>query len=923
MKKIFTLVFVLAAFFSAQSQSTTVVISQVYGGAGCGTAGCSVYQNDYIEIFNKSASPVDLTGYSVQYASATGTAAWTVTNLSSVTLAPGQYYLVAESNSANGVNPLPAPDATGTIAMSATAGKIALVNSTVALTGTQLTPSASVVDLVGYGSTANGFEGAPAPAPSTANAIFRGGNGCNDTQSNSTDFTAAAAVPRNSLTTPAPCGGGSSPLIVASPGALNFTSNVGTASAQQFYNLSGSNLTPAGGNIVVTPSTGLEISLTTGSGFTNAALNVPYTSGTLTATPVYVRLSNTAAQGSFTGTITNAGGGATTSTINVTGGVYQNYYNTKSNAGLTNLATWSTTVNGAGASPSSFTAGYQNFNIINQANANYSGVWDVSNAGNTTKVIVGDDINPITLTDLPGVDSITTATRIDVLNNATIILQNNRRPFLNILSTGSTVDYAQTGLTTADTIKPAAVSYYHLKLSNGIKVLAGNTTTVRGNLTINNVINFNGPGGSPFATLNVLGNLFITGTTTFEPTPSGDAGRITLRMNGAGTQTITGNGNNISFYKLFRDSTSASNIQLGSAANLVLGNSSTTAGGLALTPANSILSVNGNNLTLLGSAISTASALGKIDIVGGNITIAKSVGAANAGTLRFTAGSEINQFNIAFDPAFTRDSITVADSVYISGALNLTKGKLLTPNKLLIMEVGSTINGGSSASFVEGLMEWNTASANSFIFPIGKANNYRPITVTPNSAASLTYQAQYFATGFVSQNVTSPLTAVSNSEYWTVGQTANNFAMTTISFSLNGTSVNTATASDKIGVAQFDLGVWGNASGTFITPGDATTGTTSSFPLIFGSARAFTFGVQPAAAGSTYTFNGNGNWDNPANWSNGTVPPATLPSGSQIVIDPSAGGECVLNVTQHISVGATFTVKTGKVLRLPQNLILQ
>lgn len=58
--------------------SSGVVISQVYGGAGCGTAGCSTYKNDYIELFNRGASPVSLNGWSVQYASATGSS-WAVT----------------------------------------------------------------------------------------------------------------------------------------------------------------------------------------------------------------------------------------------------------------------------------------------------------------------------------------------------------------------------------------------------------------------------------------------------------------------------------------------------------------------------------------------------------------------------------------------------------------------------------------------------------------------------------------------------------------------------------------------------------------------------------------------------------------------------------------------------------------------------
>ena len=103
--------------------SLALVISQVYGGAGCGTAGCSTYQNDFIELYNRSNTPTSLNGFSVQYAAATGTA-WQVTSLPNVTLQPGQYFLVAESFGANGVSPLPTPDVTGTIAMSATATRI-------------------------------------------------------------------------------------------------------------------------------------------------------------------------------------------------------------------------------------------------------------------------------------------------------------------------------------------------------------------------------------------------------------------------------------------------------------------------------------------------------------------------------------------------------------------------------------------------------------------------------------------------------------------------------------------------------------------------------------------------------------------------------------------------------------------------------
>lgn len=75
-------------------------------------------------------------------------------------------------------------------------------------------------------------------------------------------------------------------------------------------------------------------------------------------------------------------------------------------------------------------------------------------------------------------------------------------------------------------------------------------------------------------------------------------------------------------------------------------------------------------------------------------------------------------------------------------------------------------------------------------------------------------------------------------------------------------------------------------------------------------------------AGS-FTFTGNGNWSTPANWSNNLVPPATLPHGSQIMINPSGAGECILNVQQRVSSSAAITVQAGKKFRIMGNLTVQ
>jgi Lamin Tail Domain/Bacterial Ig-like domain len=174
-----------------------VVISQIYGAGGNPGA---TYAADFIELHNRGRTTADLTGWSVQYASQTGSS-WQVTPLSG-SIPAGGYFLVKESSGGATGSPLPTPDGTGAIAMAAAAGKVALVNATTALTGA--CPSgAQIVDFVGYGATANCFEGAgPAPAPSVTTADIRKFSGCFDTNANATDLQALAVAPRN-LATPA------------------------------------------------------------------------------------------------------------------------------------------------------------------------------------------------------------------------------------------------------------------------------------------------------------------------------------------------------------------------------------------------------------------------------------------------------------------------------------------------------------------------------------------------------------------------------------------------------------------------------------------------------------------------------------------------------------------------------------------------
>ena len=182
--------------------SSGVVISQVYGGGG--NSGATL-KNDFIELHNTTSTAISINGWSVQYASSAGTSWTNKTNLSG-TIAPGGYFLIQEAAGAGGTVDL-VPDLTGSINMSGTSGKVALVKSTTVLTGA-CPVSGDIADFVGFGTAASCFEGtAPTANLSNTSAAIRGDDGNQDTNDNKADFTIVAPAPRNSAS-PAHVGSG-------------------------------------------------------------------------------------------------------------------------------------------------------------------------------------------------------------------------------------------------------------------------------------------------------------------------------------------------------------------------------------------------------------------------------------------------------------------------------------------------------------------------------------------------------------------------------------------------------------------------------------------------------------------------------------------------------------------------------------------
>ena len=176
-----------------QPSNSVIVISQLYGGGGNSGA---TYQNDFVELYNRGTVAVDIGGWSLQYASATGSG-WDFSKQPlGGTIAPGQYFLIALASSGAIGATLPPANITGQINMSGTNGKVALVDNFDGLVGNCPTGNPHVMDFVGYGN-ADCREGTTtAPAPGNSTAIFRLGSGSTDTDRNGSDFETGSPLPR-------------------------------------------------------------------------------------------------------------------------------------------------------------------------------------------------------------------------------------------------------------------------------------------------------------------------------------------------------------------------------------------------------------------------------------------------------------------------------------------------------------------------------------------------------------------------------------------------------------------------------------------------------------------------------------------------------------------------------------------------------
>lgn len=212
MKKLYAFVFTLLFLnFFASAQSTTVVINEVYGG---GNNSGALYRNDFVELYNNSTNDISIAGWQVSYFSASGGSGGTVTLANTATIKAKGYYLIQLAGGTTNGQPLPTPDATGSISMSATSGRVDLLNA-----------SSVLIDRVGFG-TATTFEGAAAPAPSNTTSIQRTPIGT-DSNNNAEDFKTGSPSPvSGTADVTAPTVASTYPAYNSNGIALRFTATI-------------------------------------------------------------------------------------------------------------------------------------------------------------------------------------------------------------------------------------------------------------------------------------------------------------------------------------------------------------------------------------------------------------------------------------------------------------------------------------------------------------------------------------------------------------------------------------------------------------------------------------------------------------------------------------------------------------------------
>lgn len=675
--------------------------------------------------------------------------------------------------------------------------------------------------------------------------------------------------------------------LTASPSTLTgfiYVQGAGPSTSQS-YNLSGNSLTGAPGNITVTGSTNYEVS--TDNITFLASISVPYATSNLASTPIYVRLKAGLVAGTYNGeTISNAGGGATTENVTCDGTVTTPP--TVFNVGDIAIVGLCSNMNGCSGSTTvsedeiSFVSfkdilpgttidftdnGFERLNCGSNTWGNTEGVIRITR---TTSTIPKGTIITLRVID----ESIFTMVQPDA--NWTVSYPNSGFGNFNMNSTDEQIYFMQGGTWNKNTSAGQDATYTGGLLMFGINTYSvwscNNNLTTRGDLPSSlkcfsilpgiatNHIKYTGPTTAATQKDWVDRLNSTTNWTGFSTCATYLAAGLdyelpqTFIINAGGFSSgyWTGAANTDWFdcnnWQNYKVPDSLANVIVDNVTNdPIIGASPALYPDGAICNDLLVTNTSGAGIVTLNNALSHFSIKGNVTN-NGTITSSNGLTDFRSATAQTISGSGSTTFyNLRLNNS-NAAGITLSKAITTTGTLTFLNGLLTTTaTNILNMSAGSVASGAFNSSFVNGPMT-KTGSTN-FIFPVGKDNVYRPISVT-SLTGSETFNAEYFHADpdLVPYDVTlkdASLDDIGRCEYWILNRTGVENANVTLSWDTYSCGV---TSLPDLAVARWDGTMWkdhGNggttgttANGTIIT----TAAVTSFSPFTLAS---ILFGANP------------------------------------------------------------------------------
>ncbi|MCS6917992.1 MAG: hypothetical protein NZM08_09975, partial [Chitinophagales bacterium] len=242
-------------------------------------------------------------------------------------------------------------------------------------------------------------------------------------------------------------------------------------------------------------------------------------------------------------------------------------------------------------------------------------------------------------------------------------------------------------------------------------------TTVR-NLTI-------APGASltlnAGVTLTVCGNFNNYGSLIASPTS-------TVLFNGTGTQYLNGS---------FTNTNALGNVTITKATGSVITNVPLDiTGSFTTSNSTSVFNANGQTIRLSGNFTNASGGTTFTNVGTGTLEFRGST------TQNYSPGGTLNLFNVWINQTGSV-SVNLAGNLNVTGTLTLTNGRIVTSSHEVNVTNASTtsVNGGSSATYVDGNLRRSVNSTGSYNFPVGQSSSgkgYQRVNINFTSPSNVT-----------------------------------------------------------------------------------------------------------------------------------------------------------------------------------------